>query len=38
MNKGFPDPDMHDVSPARELRQEEIAAAKDGVLRPHETA
>ena len=36
MNKGSPDPDMRDVSPARELRPEEIAAAMDGVLRPHE--
>ena len=26
------DPDMHEVSPARELRSEEIAAAMDGCL------
>jgi predicted neuraminidase len=37
MHKGFPDPDVREVSPARELRSEEIAAAMDGVLRPHET-
>jgi predicted neuraminidase len=37
VNKGFPDPNMREVSPARELRPEEIAAAMDGVLRPHET-
>jgi hypothetical protein len=28
---------MREVPPARELRPEEIAAAMDGVLRPHET-
>jgi hypothetical protein len=27
---------MREVSPARELRPKEIAAAMDGVLRPHE--
>ena len=37
MNKEAPDLDMGEVSPARELRPEEIAAAMDGVLRPHET-
>ena len=36
MNKGSPDAETRDVSPARELRPEEIAAAMDGVLRPHE--
>jgi predicted neuraminidase len=34
---GAADPDVREVSPARELRPEEIAAAMDGVLRPHET-
>ncbi len=37
MNKGPLDPDMRQVSPARELRPEEIAAAMDGILRPHQT-
>jgi hypothetical protein len=36
MNKGSPDAETRDVSPVRELRPEEIAAAMDGVLRPHE--
>jgi predicted neuraminidase len=37
MSEGSPEPGMGEVSPARELRPEEIAAAMDGVLRPHET-
>lgn len=37
MGKGFKARDMRNVSPGRELRPEEIAAAMDGVLRPHET-
>jgi predicted neuraminidase len=37
MTKGSPAPDLRQVSPARELQPEEIAAAMDGVLRPHET-
>ena len=37
LKKGSLDPNMHKVSPARELRPEEIAAAMDRVLRPHQT-
>jgi predicted neuraminidase len=37
MTKGSPAPESPQVSPGRELQPEEIAAAMDGVLRPHET-
>ncbi len=37
MNKRFSAPDMRNVSLGRELRPAEIAAAMDGVLRPHQT-